>query len=75
MKISGALLQEVVGHAREDPGNEVCGLVAVTSDGERAATRVYRARNVHESPMKFEIDPKERERGAPHVEAVATFRR
>ncbi len=59
MKISAALLDEVVGHALEDPGNEVCGLVAITVDGERAATRVYRARNLHESPMKFEIDPKE----------------
>jgi proteasome lid subunit RPN8/RPN11 len=59
MKISGSLLNEVVGHALEDPGNEVCGLVAITSDGERVATGVYRARNVHESPMKFEIDPQE----------------
>jgi proteasome lid subunit RPN8/RPN11 len=59
MKISGKLFDEVVGHALEDPGNEVCGLVAVTAEGERMATRVYRARNVHESPMKFEIDPKE----------------
>jgi proteasome lid subunit RPN8/RPN11 len=60
MRISAALLQEIVGHALEDPGNEVCGLVAVSADGgERAATRVHRARNVHESPMKFEIDPKE----------------
>ena len=60
MKIAKALLDEVVGHALEDPGNEVCGLVAVSGgDGERAAERVYRARNVHESPMKFEIDPKE----------------
>jgi [CysO sulfur-carrier protein]-S-L-cysteine hydrolase len=60
VKISEELLGEVVGHAIEDPGNEVCGLVAVASgDGERTATRVYRARNVHASPMKFEIDPKE----------------
>jgi len=60
VKIAKALLDEVVGHALEDPGNEVCGLVAVSEgDGERAAERVYRARNVHESPMKFEIDPKE----------------
>jgi len=59
MKISKALLDEVVGHALEDSGNEVCGLVAVTGEDERTATRVYRAHNVHESPMKFEIDPKE----------------
>ncbi len=59
MKISPELLGEIVGHALEDPGNEVCGLVAVTPDGERVATRVHRAVNIHASPMKFEIDPKQ----------------
>jgi [CysO sulfur-carrier protein]-S-L-cysteine hydrolase len=59
VKISSELLEEVVAHALEDPGNEVCGLVAVSPDGGRVATRVYRARNLHASPMKFEIDPKE----------------
>ncbi len=29
MKISGELLDELVAHALEDPGNEVCGVVAV----------------------------------------------
>ena len=57
MRISKALLGEVVAHALEDPGNEVCGLVAVDSDG--AATAVLRAVNIHASPMKFEIEPKE----------------
>jgi proteasome lid subunit RPN8/RPN11 len=59
MNISETLLDELVAHALEDPGNEVCGLVAVSADEWRAATRVYRATNVHASPMKFEIDPKE----------------
>ena len=59
MRISRQLLDELVGHVLEDDGNEVCGLVAVTDDDQRAVTRVYRARNVHASPMKFEIDPKE----------------
>jgi [CysO sulfur-carrier protein]-S-L-cysteine hydrolase len=57
MRISGELLDEVVAHALEDPGNEVCGLVAVDASG--AATAVHRAVNIHASPMKFEIDPKE----------------
>ena len=60
MKISQELLDEIVAHALEDPGNEVCGLVAVTA--ERRARRhraCYRAHNIHASPMKFEIDPKE----------------
>jgi proteasome lid subunit RPN8/RPN11 len=59
MKISRALLDEVVAHALEDPGNEVCGLIAVTDDGEPTATGVLRATNIHASPMKFEIDPME----------------
>jgi proteasome lid subunit RPN8/RPN11 len=86
MNISGELLDELVAHALEDPGNEVCGVVAVEpgqqdqvrSCGERRpreepargeepaqgespaqAVRVLRATNVHASPLKFEIDPKE----------------
>jgi [CysO sulfur-carrier protein]-S-L-cysteine hydrolase len=59
MRISTQLLDEIVAHALEDPGNEVCGLVAVSDDEERSATAVLRARNIHESPMKFEIDPAE----------------
>jgi [CysO sulfur-carrier protein]-S-L-cysteine hydrolase len=62
MRISEELLGEVIAHALEDPGNEVCGVVAIEGDGGGdgvRASRVYRARNVHASPMKFEIDPKE----------------
>ncbi len=59
MRISRELLDEIVAHALEDPANEVCGLVSVSGDGEQVATAVLRARNIHESPMKFEIDPKE----------------
>ncbi len=59
MRISPTLLEEVVAHALEDPGNEVCGLVAVADDDGREARRTYRATNIHRSPMKFEIDPKE----------------
>jgi proteasome lid subunit RPN8/RPN11 len=59
MKISQELLEEIVAHALEDPANEVCGVVAVTEEPESEARRVLRARNVHASPMKFEIDPRE----------------
>ncbi len=63
MRISSQLLDEIVAHALEDAGNEVCGVVAVRpahGAGEEAEARsVHRARNVHASPMKFEIDPKE----------------
>jgi [CysO sulfur-carrier protein]-S-L-cysteine hydrolase len=59
MKISGELLGEIVAHALEDPGNEVCGVVAVSEDPVPEAKAVHRAVNVHASPMKFEIDPQE----------------
>lgn len=59
MRISAELLGEVVAHALEDPANEVCGLVAVEPGEQRTAVQVLRAVNLHASPMKFEIDPKE----------------
>src|SRR5271165_7247267 len=59
MRISAELLEEIVGHALKDPGNEVCGVVAVTEGESPEARRVLPARNVHASPMKFEIDPRE----------------
>jgi proteasome lid subunit RPN8/RPN11 len=83
MRISRELLDEVIAHALEDPGNEVCGVLAVVEPerggelhadaaqthagdaqvqdgaGQARAVRVLRATNVHASPMKFEIDPKE----------------
>jgi hypothetical protein len=37
MNISGELLDEMIEHALEDPGNEVCGVVAVEA-GSRPPT-------------------------------------
>lgn len=59
MNISAELLDEVIAHALEDPRNEVCGVVAVEADQSARAVRVFRARNVHESPLRFEIEPNE----------------
>lgn len=63
MKIPRGLLEQLVEHTREDPRNEVCGVVAVEANGappgEARAVRVHRARNIHASPLRFEIDPKE----------------
>jgi [CysO sulfur-carrier protein]-S-L-cysteine hydrolase len=56
MKISRALIAEMVAHAREDLPNECCGLVG-GRDGE--ATSVYRARNEFESPLRYKIDSKD----------------
>jgi len=70
MKISPALLDELVAHALEDAANEVCGVIAVstaepdgrgegTEDAGVRALRVLRARNRYASPLRFEIEPKE----------------
>ena len=61
MVISADLLDEVIAHVLEDPANEICGVVAVVPDasGPARAVRVYRARNLHASPLKFEIEPAE----------------
>jgi [CysO sulfur-carrier protein]-S-L-cysteine hydrolase len=57
--IARALLDELIAHAREDPRNEVCGVVAVEDGATARAVRVFRAKNVHASPLKFEIEPQE----------------
>jgi [CysO sulfur-carrier protein]-S-L-cysteine hydrolase len=59
MKITSDLLNAVVAHALEDPKNEVCGVVAVEPGSPARADAVHRAVNVHASPLKFEIDPRE----------------
>jgi proteasome lid subunit RPN8/RPN11 len=53
MKISQALYDELVAHAREDAPNECCGMVA-TRDGDAVA--VHRAQNSAHSPLRYEID-------------------
>jgi [CysO sulfur-carrier protein]-S-L-cysteine hydrolase len=61
VRIAPELVEQIVAHALEDPRIECCGIVAVApaDDGEKTATRVYRAHNVHESELRFEIDPLE----------------
>ena len=59
MRISQALLHEMVAHARSDAPNECCGMIA-SRDGE--AVTVYRARNAAASPLRYEIDGAEQYR-------------
>jgi [CysO sulfur-carrier protein]-S-L-cysteine hydrolase len=56
LRISRALLDEVIAHAREEAPNECCGLIA-SRDG--SAVSVRRVRNIHASPLKFEMDHRE----------------
>lgn len=54
MKISQALIDEMVAHAREDLPNECCGMIG-GRDGE--ATRVVRVENAAASPLRYEMEP------------------
>jgi len=54
MKISRALIDEMVAHAREDLPNECCGMIG-GRDGE--ATEVVRVENAAASPLRYEMDP------------------
>ena len=56
MRIPRALLDEMIAHAREDAPNECCG-IAGARDGQ--AVTLHRARNVHNSPLRYEIDPRD----------------
>ena len=56
MRFPATLIEEMVGHAREEAPNECCGMVG-GSDG--TAVEVYRARNAEQSPLRYSIDAKE----------------
>lgn len=55
MRISQALIDEMIAHAREDLPNECCGMVGGV-DGE--ARVVHRVANAADSPLRYEMDPK-----------------
>jgi [CysO sulfur-carrier protein]-S-L-cysteine hydrolase len=56
MRISRALMDEVIEHARAEAPNECVGVVTVR-DG--IAQRVIRATNAAASPLRYELDPRE----------------
>lgn len=56
MKISAALLQEMVDHARIDAPDECCGMVARSGE---TLVRVHTAANAEASPFRFVIAPRE----------------
>jgi [CysO sulfur-carrier protein]-S-L-cysteine hydrolase len=59
VRISRALWDEIVAHARADAPNECCGMIAAR-DG--AAVAVHRARNTAASPLRYEMDGMEQYR-------------
>jgi proteasome lid subunit RPN8/RPN11 len=54
VKISQALIDEMVAHARADLPDECCGMIG-GRDGE--ATSVVRVENAAHSPLRYEMDP------------------
>ena len=65
MRIGRKLIDEIVAHSREEDPNECCGMVA--GAGGRA-TRVYRARNAFESPLRYEVHPRDQLRIMEEIE-------
>jgi [CysO sulfur-carrier protein]-S-L-cysteine hydrolase len=65
VRISRALLDELIQHSREDMPNECCGIVA-TDDG--AAVKVFRATNAEASPVRYSLDPHEQYRITMEIE-------
>jgi proteasome lid subunit RPN8/RPN11 len=54
VRISQALIDEMVAHAREDLPDECCGMIG-GRDG--VATRVVRVENAAHSPLRYEMEP------------------
>jgi [CysO sulfur-carrier protein]-S-L-cysteine hydrolase len=65
LRISRALLGEIVAHARDEAPNECCGMIAAR-DG--VATGVHRTRNIHASPLRYEMEPNEQLRVLTAIE-------
>jgi proteasome lid subunit RPN8/RPN11 len=66
LRISRQLVDDIVAHARGEAPNECCGVIA-SRDGRAVA--VHRTRNIHASPLRFEMDPVDQLRVLDAVEA------
>jgi proteasome lid subunit RPN8/RPN11 len=53
MRIARELYDEMVAHARAEAPNECCGVIGTCGD---QAVVIYRATNIHASPLRYEID-------------------
>jgi proteasome lid subunit RPN8/RPN11 len=53
MRISKALTDQIIAHAREEVPNECCGMIG-GADG--VAATVYRATNAEASPLRYSLD-------------------
>jgi [CysO sulfur-carrier protein]-S-L-cysteine hydrolase len=65
MRVTHAIVQELVEHARDDLPNECCGILAAR-DGE--VVKLYRATNAEASPVRYGLDPHEQYRIMMEIE-------
>lgn len=65
MRITHALYEEMIIHAREEAPNECCGMIAA-EDG--CAVKVFPAVNRAASPLRYEVDPIEQLRIETEIE-------
>ena len=57
---------ELVSHAKAEAPNECCGILAGV---EGTITKLYRARNTENSPLRYNLDPRELFRIVKEIEA------
>jgi proteasome lid subunit RPN8/RPN11 len=57
---------ELVSHAKAEAPNECCGILAGV---EGRITKLYRARNTENSPLRYNLDPRELFRIVKEIEA------
>jgi [CysO sulfur-carrier protein]-S-L-cysteine hydrolase len=65
VRISRALLDEIIAHARAEAPNECCGMIA-SKDG--VAVAVHRIRNIHATSLRFEMDGMEQYQAQTAIE-------
>jgi [CysO sulfur-carrier protein]-S-L-cysteine hydrolase len=65
LRIPRQLVDEIVAHARAEAPNECCGMIAAR---EGRAVAVHRTRNIHASPLRFEMEPGEQLRVLEAIE-------
>ena len=58
LQLPPAVAEELMRHARSELPNEACGLISGSLDTGRA-TRFHPARNVEESPLRYNVHPED----------------
>lgn len=65
MRISQALVDDMVAHALADAPDECCGLISARDD---EAVEVFRITNSAHSPLRYEMDPMEQYKAQTAIE-------